>query len=256
MLMVKVFRGGLAVVLFAGVAACGLSRDKNKEEKGEEKKSAPAMAADALIGSCQAKDDSSCEEYRNRADLKDEARSVELTMTKGACESDLKNGVWREGKACEPKGEIGHCTTDKAGSLKRVAYSFKGDEEMASIGCKDLMEGKWESGLADDAILGSCTVGSSCTEIRNNKQVPADSRVSSLQREEESCQRLEGTFAKGKGCDGTTKAKARCTDKGEYKLTSVRIETDGSKQAVADAKELCSIGEGKFEELAGAKSGG
>lgn len=246
-----VARRAAALLTFAAIAACSTSKDK--KEDGAASSKASALPDDAVVGSCQAKDGSFCDEYKNRASLKEDARSVELSMTKGACESELKNGSWREGKGCEPKGEIGHCVVDKRDSMKRASYWYKGDEEMTAAGCKDLMEGKWESGLADGAVLGRCVVGSSCTEVRNNKQLDADSRARYLKNESDSCGRLEGEFTPGKACE-TASPTARCTVKGEYRLTSVRTETNKDKQAIADAKELCAISEGSvFEDLSAKK---
>ncbi len=246
------FVKGAALLGFAAIAACSVSKDKKGEDSGSSSK-ASALADDAVVGSCQAKDGSFCDEYKNRASLKDDARGVELSMAKGACESELKNGTWREGKACEPKGEIGHCVVDKRDSMKRASYWYKGDEEMTAAGCKDLMEGKWESGLADGAVLGRCVVGSSCTEVRNNKQIDADSRARYLKNETDSCARLEGEFTPGKPCEATP-VTARCTVKGEGRLTSVRTETNKDKQAIADAKELCAISDGSvFEDLSSKK---
>jgi hypothetical protein len=239
------FRWALALFSFAAVACSTAAKDDKKQNSSQ-----PALADDALIGSCQAKDNSFCDEYHNRASLKDEARTVELTMTKGACESELKNGTWREGKACEPKGEIGHCVVDKHDSLKRVGYSFKGDEEMTGGACKDLMGGKWESGLADGALLGRCVVGTTCTELHNNKQLDAEGRGRAVNNEKESCERLEGTFEPGKACEAAT-AKTKCTTKGDFRLTTYRFDTGASKEQIKDMKELCEIGgtDATFETL-------
>lgn len=244
-----------AIAALCALSACSISKSKGDDKQEEKKETTAALADDAVVGSCQAKDNSFCDEYRNRKGMKDDARSLDVQMSKGACEG-MKDGVWREAKACEPKGEIGHCSVDKPNVLKQVGYKYSGDEEITASACKDLMEGKWESGLADDVILGSCSLSSSCTEIRNNKKMDAESRSRVLKSESESCERLESQFEPGKGCQNVAEARAKCTKKGESRFTEISYQTSADKETLALTKEGCDIGEGTFETLTPPQSGG
>lgn len=241
----------VAVTMLGTLSACSISKSK-AEDKEEKKESAPALADDAVVGSCQAKDNSFCEEYRNSKVLKEEARNLDLQMSKGACE--LKDGVWRDAKACEPKGEIGHCNSERPNVLKQVRFKYAGDEMLDAELCKDL-QGTWESGLADDVVLGSCSLSSSCTELRNNKKVDADSRTRAIQRETESCERLESKFEPGKACQQTDQARAKCTKKGESRLTEISYQSSADKETLALTKESCDIGEGTFETFTPSPTG-
>lgn len=238
----------LGLGMLCALPACSISKSKSDEKKEDKKEAAAELADDAVVGSCQAKDNSFCDEYRNRKGMKDDARNLDVQMSKGACEG-MKDGVWREAKACEPKGEIGHCAVDKPNVLKQVSFKYAGDEEMAASACKDLMDGQWASGLADDVVLGSCQLSSSCRELRNNKKVDAESRARDVKSAGESCDRLEGQFAAGKACQETEQARAKCTKKGDLQLTTIDYETSTDKEVLSMAKETCGIGEGTFETL-------
>jgi hypothetical protein len=232
----------ITLMLSAAMSVAALTACSKSGPEGAA--SEPAMAADAMIGSCLVSE-STCDEYQNQPGLKESERSVTITMTKGAC-SQVQHGTWRDGKGCEKKGEIGHCTIAKSGNLKHTSYSFKGEEDVAASACTTLYEGKWESGLEDDALLASCVKGTGCEEIRNNKAASADLRAALLKNERDSCGRLSGEYRTDKGCE-TAKATATCTKKSPDGLNSVYYELSSAKQAIADSKELCGITEGKFE---------